>query len=128
VRGLSSLFDARLKKAVNSQLEARGLKQHPDNPDFLITYHTGSEEKINITSYGYGYGPYWGAWGGPFEVQQYTEGTLVLDFVDAKSRQIVWRGIATKAFASRPKPSETEGKINEVVGKLLAGFPPTPGD
>jgi CRISPR/Cas system-associated endoribonuclease Cas2 len=120
----NSLFDKRLKEAVNAGLLAKGLQLVAENPDFLIVYHTGVKDKVNITDWGYGYGPYWGPWGGPIDVQQYTEGTLIIDFVDAQNNQLVWRGTATKALANRPSPEKAEQVIKQVVEKLLANYPP----
>jgi CRISPR/Cas system-associated endoribonuclease Cas2 len=120
----NSLFDKRLKEAVNEGLLAKRLSLAEEKPDFLIVYHTGVQDKVNITDWGYGYGPYWGPWGGPVDVHQYSEGTLIIDFVDADDNQLMWRGTATKALASRPSPEKAEQAIKQVVQKLLANYPP----
>jgi hypothetical protein len=120
----NSLFDKRLKSAVNEGLQAKGMQLAAQNPDFLIVYHTGVQDKVNITDWGYGYGPYWGPWGGPVDVQQYTEGTLIIDFVDAEDNQLIWRGTATKALVSRPSPEKAEQVIKQIVEKLLVNYPP----
>ena len=121
----NSLFDKRLKEAVNEAMRAKGLQLVDNNPDFLIVYHTGVKDRVNITDWGYGYGPYWGPWGGPIDVQQYTEGTLILDFVDAENNQLVWCGTATKALTGKPSPEKAEQVIKQVVEKLLVNYPPT---
>jgi hypothetical protein len=120
----NSLFDQRLKSAVDDGLQEKGLQLVEENPDFLIVYHTGVKDKVNITDWGYGYGPYWGPWGGPVDVQQYTEGTLIIDFVDAEDNQLMWRGTATKALASKPSPEKAEQVIKQIVQKLLTNYPP----
>ncbi len=85
----SGLVAKRITDAVDSELRAKGLKKDSGNPNFLIVKHIGFDEKIDVTEYGYsyrGYGLYYGgAWGGRnIDVYQYTEGTLILDFIDPK--------------------------------------------
>ncbi len=122
----NSLVDNRFRSAVKSQLEAKGLTESSTNPDFVIMYHTGTQEKVNVTNYGYGYGR-WGGYGGGVDVQQYTQGTLILDFINPTTKQLIWRSVATGALASKPDPDTMEQKINGVVQEMLAKFPPAPG-
>ncbi|NIA31356.1 MAG: DUF4136 domain-containing protein [Actinobacteria bacterium] len=129
-RARNDLLDSRIKNAVNSQLAAKGYRQDSANPDFLIAYHTGLKDKVNVSSYGYGYYPrgrYYGGWGGTgnyVDVHQYEEGTLILDFIGAQDKQLIWRGAATKALESKPTPEKIEKNINKVISKILYKFPP----
>ncbi len=125
------LFIKRLKTAGNSQLEAKGYKIDVEDPDFVIAYHIGVENKTQVTDWGYSYGPgygmgYGGGWGGGsnIDVSTYEEGTLILDFYDYSTKQLVWRGTATKALSSNPDPEKAEAKVNEIVAKMLENFPP----
>jgi hypothetical protein len=59
----NSLVEKRFRNAVVTQLGAKGLKEDAANPDFFVVYHTGTQEKVNVTNYGYGYGR-WGGYGG----------------------------------------------------------------
>jgi len=59
----NSLIEVRVKKAVNQQLAAKGLKETTQDPDFLVAFHTGVQDKTDVQSWGYGYG-YWGMRGG----------------------------------------------------------------
>ncbi len=123
----NSLVDNRFRGAVKTQLEAKGLTEATANPDFYIMYHTGTQEKVNVTNYGYGYGRWGGYGGGGVDVQQYTQGTLILDFINPTSKQLIWRSVATGALASKPDPDTMEQKINGVVQQMLEKFPPAPG-
>jgi hypothetical protein len=127
VRAMTRPFmDKRIRNAVNGQLVLKGLKQS-SNPDFLIAYHIGVKDKIDVQTWGYTYagrGRYWGRGGTYVDVQQYKQGTLVLDFINAKSKELIWRGIATGALPDNPNPENIENKINDVAEKVLEKFPP----
>jgi hypothetical protein len=45
----NSLLDKRIKESVNKQMAAKGYTQSADNPDFVLLYHTGAEDKVNVT-------------------------------------------------------------------------------
>ena len=84
---IDSLNVERVKKAVNAELQAKGLMMTSDNPDFLIAEHLGKKDKVQITSWGYDYGPYdryRGGYRGPagISTHEYEEGLLILDFVE----------------------------------------------
>lgn len=121
---INELDVKRIQSAVNSQLQAKGYAMAP-NPDFLIAMHMGSQEKIQVTDWGYNYGPrgrYWGP--GRVDVYQYEEGTLILDFVDTRTKELIWRGVATGEIDRYASPEKREKKINRVVEKILKKFPP----
>lgn len=120
------LMDKRIKNAVTSRLVSKGLRQS-SNPDFLIAYHAGVQDKIDVETWGYSYarrGRFYGWSGTHVDVQQYKQGTLVLDFVDAESKELVWRGVATGAVPDNPTPEKMDKKVNEAVAKILEKFPP----
>lgn len=126
---IDSLNVARVKKAVNDDLQAKGITMASGNPDFLIAAHFGHKEKIQVTNWGYGYGPYgsyWGGYWGPGGVStyQYQEGYLILDFVDAKTKNLIWRGTAKAEVDNVNTPEKKVKLINEAVEKILEKFPP----
>ena len=151
---ISSLDIKRIRNSVNSQLKTKGLKITSDNPDFLIVVHVGKEQKLNITNWGYGYwpyggywggygydpygrywrgyyGPYWGYWGGYWEpggvsIYEYEEGSLIINFVDAKSKELIWHGSAKAIVGNEKTPEERQKKIYETVQKILEKYPPHP--
>jgi hypothetical protein len=123
----NSLVEKRFRNAVVTQLGTKGLKEDAANPDFYVVYHTGTQEKVNVTNYGYGYGRWGGYGGGGVDVQQYTQGTIILDFVDAKTKQLIWRSAATGALSSTPDPASAGEKLEGVVAQMLADYPPAKG-
>ncbi len=127
----SGLVAKRITDAVDSQLSAKGLTKDSRNPSFLIIKHIGLDDKINVTDYGYSYGAYGryygGAWGGRnIDVYQYTEGTLILDFIDPKTKQLIWRGCAIGTVDPNKTREEREKRLNKAIAKIMAKFPPVP--
>ena len=122
----------RLQEAVNAQLEAKGCKMTTDNPDFLISMHVTKEEKVDVMTLNSSYreramymhgGSY--AVGPQYSVYQYEEGTFILDFVDPKSMEMIWRGVAQGEVRNYSSPVKRYERIDEVVQKVLSNFPPT---
>ena len=118
----SPLAEKRLLDALSAALTERGFtKTTRRRADMLVAIHNGSRERTVVSHHGYGYGPRWRWHHGFTQVHRYREGALVVDIVDARSKELVWRGVAT-APAGKPDPSgETAAKI---VDKLLRDFPP----
>jgi hypothetical protein len=112
---------------VEAELQGRGMTADTENPDLLLVYHTGVDSKINVTDWGYTYPTRYGGWYGDrdVDVYQYEEGTLIVDLIDAKTHQLVWRGTATKTLEDNPSPERMEQNLREVVGKMFASYPPS---
>lgn len=129
----SDLMESRIRAAIESQLGTRGLKQAKggEKPDLLVRDQFAQSQQVEATGagyslgLGYGYGPWYGAFGGPSfpSVRQYTQGTLVIDLIDAETKRLVWRGIASDETAA---PDESTEQINEVVAETLQKYPPRP--
>lgn len=97
------------------------------NPDFLIAQHIGRKDQVQVTSYGYGYGSNIGYWGsGGVSTYEYEEGSLILDFVDAKSNEMIWRGVAKGDVNRVNTPEKSEKIIDEAVHDILINYPPKP--
>ena len=127
----SPLMHSRLKNNIEYQLTTGGMIEDAENPDLYVTYHGESDEKVrvDIDTWGYSYGsayrrdPYWGGYGGygagssTATVREYEVGTLILDFYDAKEKQLIWRGTATATIPSKP---EKQAKLLDKAVKKLA--------
>ena len=69
--------------------------------------------------YGYPYGGY--GYGSHGVVTTYTEGTLVIDIIDAGTNELVWRGSAVSPMSDETYDAKD---INKAVEKILEEFPP----
>lgn len=132
----NDLFAKRMRRAVDEQLKAKGLAPTDvESADLLVTYHVTQESKIDVDTFrsSYGYYPCWGGcwgpgWGGPgwgsdVYVREYTAGTLMVDVVDGKSRELRWRGVSERRVPNFKTPQEREAFIRETVTAIFQKFP-----
>lgn len=128
----NDLVEARVKRAVDEQLAAKGfsLAVSEAAANVLVTYHIGEEEKLDINTFhsNFGYYPCWHCWGPGFNndiwVSQYTQGKLVIDIVDAQTRKLVWRGVAERRVPSFDSPQERDAYMRETVAAIFKKFSP----
>jgi hypothetical protein len=117
-------FKDHLLGAVEKQLASRGFdRATADTADLLIHYHASINDRINVfgvdRDHGYCFDDECKAW-----VNDYEAGTLILDFVDARTNRVVWRGWAQDSVADmlndRDRMAE---KIDQAVAKMMALLP-----
>jgi len=121
------LVKKRVLEAINNEMQKKGLTPSDSASASLIVFaHGGTAEKMNVTDYGYGYGGWWGPnpYGRNIDVSYYTQGSLVIDFVDNSKDELVWRGIGTAALQDNGTPEERQAFIDEAVAKILDQYPP----
>jgi Domain of unknown function (DUF4136) len=125
--GLSPAGKAALQDALRSSLAARGFKEtSAAKADLYIVPTVFTQEKLNavptrdITVWSSHYGRYGGIRTMNTEVQQYTEGSLVIDFVDSKTHKIVFRGLGQAAVG---RTERNAAAIQEAVNKIVAAYP-----
>ncbi len=128
----ATLIGKYLRQSVKRELLNRGLQQ-TDEPDLLVSFYIHTKEKISSRSvpantysyygyrrrYGYGYST---GYGTEVRISQYTEGTLNIDVVDRKRKQLVWEGVAIGRIRDRAY-DDLEAKVAEVVGLIFKEFP-----
>ena len=109
---------------VNETMAAKGYVKTDKKPDLFVVYHATTNQKTSVTTYSggyYGWGYHgWGMGYTDVRVDQYTEGTLIIDLVDADDKELVWRGWATGTLDARPDYD----RLRDVVKSMLAEFPP----
>jgi hypothetical protein len=121
----NDLYIQRVRRAVNAELDKKGLKLVDTEPDLLVVFHTGVEQKINVTDWGYRYSyDYWG-WGGrQIDVYQYDEGTLIVDLIDARAKELVWRGSGTRTVDPNWSPEKIDNVVQDAIKKIFTKYPP----
>jgi Domain of unknown function (DUF4136) len=130
VHTTNSLWDSRVKDAINQQLAAKGWVEVPTGGAVAVV----AVEKISVqqqvdTMYdGFGGGRRFGFGGGMGEattsVDDYKVGTLVVSMFDANSRNLIWRGTSSRDLTGNPE-AKTK-KLDSDVQKMFRKFPPQP--
>jgi Domain of unknown function (DUF4136) len=112
-----SVMDQTIRSSLRNDLAAKGMTEAENgSPDFLISYQVKTQQKLEVYSTGYGY---WG-WPGT-SVNQYTQGTLIVDFIDPHAKQVFWRGTAS-AVVNNPESPNLD-KLGKVVGDMVNKYP-----
>src|SRR5688572_15131655 len=93
--GYRTLVGEQLKQATRAQLESLGYVYDPSHPDLRVNIMLSVQQKTELRSTPRsGPAPYraWNA--SSVDTEEYREGTLAIDLVDAQRRAMVWRGVA----------------------------------
>ncbi|KAA9347041.1 DUF4136 domain-containing protein [Larkinella humicola] len=136
----SPLITQNIENTVTDELTKRNITLLPENPDILVGFHTYTEKKTQTVSngpaltpmfypfgfrggwrympYGFGNWPY--QWNTGFHNVQYTEGMLILDIVDAHSKQLIWRGTIAGAVDN---PAHIEKEVSKGIHKIMKEYP-----
>ena len=126
----SQILESRVRHSVEAELGRRSFQQVPPdaNPDFLVTYHTASKQKIESSgasfSFGFidtfprGFGAVAVPVGG--DVESRDEGTLMLDVIDGKSKRLVWRGWISGWLS---QDNYTQEAVDDAVKRILDKLP-----
>ena len=125
---ISDLDKKRILKSIEAQMLAKGFTKS-ENPDILVNFFTKSREQVDVNAFsnnwGYGYGYGWNPyiWGGSrTTVRMSTTGTLFIDLIDAKKKEMIWQGEGAGEIFKNQKNKEE--RINEFVTQILKQYPP----
>jgi len=128
--GYQSFGAQYLVSAITREMEARGFKRQ-ENPDLVVNFHVQKQNKVQVTDTGgyYGYrGGYYG-WGAGVNtstyVDNYTEGTLNVDVVEAAEHKLLWEGIAVGRISERTQ-NNLHPTVDAVVKQVFEQFPTKP--
>ncbi|MVW73665.1 DUF4136 domain-containing protein [Bordetella sp. 15P40C-2] len=133
--GYTTLLTERLKTATRSQMEMRGYVFTEQSPDLLVNFNAKLQQKTEVTPgmpmpmpmgpyYGYRAGFYggWPGYGWGNDVFQYTEGTLNIDLIDARRKQLVWEGVST-GMVNNPATADSLQNVAEEVAQIFQQYP-----
>jgi len=126
-------FNSRVRSAVERQLSLRGLDPAPEeSADLMLHYHMFVEhrERINVDAIdreldeARGYSIYNRNVDVEVYVNEYDEGTLMIDLADAADKHIMWRGwaklVVTDVIDDRER---LDSRIGQAVEKIIALYP-----
>lgn len=122
---LNDIDKDRVLNELSKNLQMKGLSVS-DNPDLIVNVKA-NHKKIRDVQQPYGmYG-----WGGPFGwgvgmsrtwVNNYNQGALIVDLIDAGTQKLVWQGVGEGISVDSPKAKQKE--IPAIVAEIMANYPP----
>ena len=125
VHTANSIWDQRVKDAIDKQLAAKGWTQVASNGDVsLVAIEKTSVQQQYDTFYD-GFGG-WRRFGGFGEstttVDNYKVGTLIVSIFDVNSKQMIWRGTSSSDLSGNP--DKNTKRLDKDVEKMFKKFPP----
>ncbi len=121
----NQIVDQQIKQAIDNILASKGFaKTDAENADMYVGYQVSITQQQQWNAYGMGGG--WRLGGGMATATSSTiqTGTLGLDFYDPASKQLLWRGEASKTLNPSKDPQKNQERLNKAMAKLLKDFPP----
>ncbi|EDM43606.1 putative lipoprotein [unidentified eubacterium SCB49] len=128
---ISDLDKRRILRAIDANMTLQGMTK-AEKPDLLVSIFTKENERVSVYNNNFGWGR--GAWGwGPGfsyggnwgnTVSTSTEGTLYIDLIDAKTKELVWQGVGRSSLYTGSNIDKKEERIQLIVSEILSEYPP----
>lgn len=116
-------FMQELQKAVGLELNRLGLQHDSTGGDLIVHFHATVRDRVNVyevdRAAGYDQTGYPGT-----QVQQYEEGTILVDISDPKGKRVIWRGwMQTDLSGVIGNNDELARRVRTGMAKVFAQFP-----
>jgi len=123
----TTLNGKRIASAITTRLNQSGFNQvEKPQADFLVAYHSVIEKNFKVTKAyrNYGYSPYWRSYTSePAYIRSYKKGTLIIDIIDPKLKEVVWRGSVSTKIKANSSIEKKIASITTAVNLILNDFP-----
>lgn len=118
-------FHDRVRRAVEEGLTTKGLRKSiSTRPDLWMRYRANMSQSFEVMGADRGDGTCRSGHDCEARVVEYEAGTLVLDAVDARTNQLVWRGSARQNVdALIDNQDWMEEYVDKSVARLMVAFP-----
>jgi hypothetical protein len=116
----NEFFEKRLQTDVDTVLAGRGLeKTSQATAALVIHYHASVKQQIDVNELDRKYG-----YCDECHSSVYDAGTITIDFVDARTNKLVWRGWSEGTLEGIDSQDLLESRVDEAVTKILQKLPP----
>ncbi|WP_299699560.1 DUF4136 domain-containing protein [uncultured Pontibacter sp.] len=135
MKGYGPSLNSNLIRAVEEEMARKGYSKTTVNPDVLVAYDVSvsvpdTMDKPDLYGPGFGYSyaymvGYRYSYGnaqmpGYRAVDLFKQGTLIVDVIDPKSKQLLWRGWTEGAVKN---PDAGYGKVRSLVQEIMKRMP-----
>jgi hypothetical protein len=114
----NEIFQQRVQAAVEKELASRGFEKTVTAPQLLVHYHASVGQRIDLTERE--------PWEACAECKPfiYDAGTLMIDLVDARTNDLLWRGWSQSNIDGIVDNQRSlEEQIDETVAKIFERLP-----
>jgi hypothetical protein len=123
---VSDLDKKRIMHSMEEVMATKGFTKS-ETPDLLVNLFTKEREQVDVNQFNAGWGYGWGwnpyVWSGQTAINRYTEGTLFIDLIDAKKKELIWQGEGEGTLTK--DTHKKDAMVKEFVTKILEQYPPT---
>jgi Domain of unknown function (DUF4136) len=120
------VWKKRFQDVLADVLAAHKLAPIDTNADLWVVVHARLSSETEVVPYSPAWGYAWGPWATAYFPTEYQipVGTILIDMVDARQKQLVWRGKAQDAIRAGRTNEQREQTLTQVLTQLFAGYPP----
>ena len=127
----NSIANKALRETVTQAFIDRGYTVNERAPDFAVAVYATAREKLDVTTWNYGY-PFWPSsrwnWNSRrmvTETNEFTEGTVIVDIIRPGDRELLWRGSSAARMWDDP-PTDVK-ELQKVAAAIVKKFPAARG-
>jgi uncharacterized protein DUF4136 len=116
----NSILAQQAKSDIDSAMQGKGFRLVPEseNPDIILTASGGMKQQTSYSAMGMrGFGGGMGT----ITPEQNVIGTMIVDLYDAKSKSLVWRGIAQNTLTNNG--NKNSQMVSKAVVKMFKQWP-----
>jgi hypothetical protein len=119
----NSIANRAMRDRVGRSFTRRGYAEANEAPDFVVAFYATAEEVLDVGAWDYGYpANEWPRHGRQVPpVAQYTRGTVVIDVIGVRTRQLLWRGAGSTELVD--DPANNLGRLIAVAEAVVSHFP-----
>ncbi|MCH2204662.1 MAG: DUF4136 domain-containing protein [Lentisphaerales bacterium] len=126
-KGYVSMGDQSMKNMIRKSLQEKGVTEvESSKADILVAINVSEKDKVYYSNVHPGYYSY-GGWGYShhwIQPEEYTESTIVLAFVDPKTKKALWEGSCKNTSFD----TISDENLQKIVNAFFNYYPPLPGE
>jgi hypothetical protein len=120
----NSIANRALRDQIAKSFQERGYSLDEQTPDFAVAFYATTREKLDVSiwDYGYPFDPRWPIYRGAVQtVSPYTEGSVIIDVVQASTHDLLWRGEGRAELTD--EPMDNVQQLVKAAAAIVAKFP-----
>ncbi|ELA8173021.1 DUF4136 domain-containing protein [Vibrio alginolyticus] len=123
----TSIDGRRIEQGLAEQLEGKGLIKVNSGGDLYVHHDIVEESELvssgSSVSFGYGWNSFGVITSSPERYKERKYGKLVVELVDAKANQVVWKGVSSRKLSESMSSEKRESLIQEEIAKMFESYP-----